>query len=342
MARKCWQIQLLASLGLLLVRLVWMYFPCLCCRQEEVLGVVDLVASGVLDHVTVPVFKPIDTASATEKRLAKIVSGGGRFALIVNSDSGKPPPTAPAVEGMITGAKLAPHAANIFPAFELRAGTPLADLSSFTSRFVGRTLFVIHRHHVHSAGSVLSAMGQAAANVLHLFIDQTIPQHGTLGGLGAVLLRDDFKHHAPNGTYPASTHFGNLPYQYGAQGFRGFGDFATVGDRFTTGGGPARHVALHLTYPAQGPTIHCLHFVSSQPGTPQNTQGKYLNAVAQLVQATGTPPAPPFSTVGVKSFHTSHVQRHFPGLGQPKRWSLMHHIETMQLVLRAANAVPFI
>ncbi|MCR9162842.1 MAG: sce7725 family protein [Nannocystaceae bacterium] len=321
----------------------FMYFPYLWCRQEEALAIVELATAGLLAETTVPIFVPVDTKPSTESRIEKILAGGGRIALVVNSASGRPAPKHEDVKKMLAGKKIAPHASSVFPAFELRGGMALGELQTFAGGFTSGPLVVVHRDHTHSAADVNTALGSAVSRSVHIFVGRTVGTHTGLAGLGTVLLRDDFQHRAPNGAYPNASQFGDLVFQYRALGHKGFGDFATVGDRPpTTGGGAAKHVALHLTYPAQGSTIHCQHFVSGPPGTKGDTATKYLHALAKLTAATGSPPTGVWSTLGSQGFASSHTRSHFPGLGQPKRWSIMHHIEITQRIMTAASARAFI
>lgn len=320
-----------------------MYFPYLWCRQEEVLAIVELVGAGVLSKTTVPILKPVDTKPTTEKRLERIVQGGGRIAVITDSDDGRPAPPYSAVKKMLDGSLLLPHAGSIFPAFELRGGMALGELKNFATGFTGRTLLVVHRDHTHGAAAVCSALGPENAQTLHVFVGRTIAALSSVGGLGSVLLRDDFRHQSPNGAYPQSSLFGDLVYQYPSLGHQGFGDFATVGDRSPTyGGGAAKHVALHLTTVASGNTLHCHHFKSGKPATAGDTAKKYLQALGALVAVTGTPLKRAWATVGAQEFYATHQSGHFPNLGKPKRWSIMHHIEVIQGVMAAAGAAPFI
>jgi len=46
------------------------------------------------------------------------------------------------------------------------------------------------------------------------------------------------------------------------------------------------------------------------------------------------------STQGAAQFQLSQQQRAFPNLGPAKRWSVMHHIETIHGILMAGNATP--
>lgn len=112
----------------------------------------------------------------------------------------------------------------------------------------------------------------------------------------------------------------------------GFGDFLIVGEEFSENGGPARAVALHITYiePNSGHKMlikHCVSKVDS--GTTTNTAKKFLEALDTLVTYASKTPAIDQGTVGFQAFLDLHSRRHFPNLGPVKENSIMHHLETL-------------
>jgi hypothetical protein len=65
----------------------------------------------------------------------------------------------------------------------------------------------------------------------------------------------------------------------------------------------------------------------------------YFEALERLIAYAGTRGADFHDTVGVRNYRDSHTNRHFPNLGPAKRWSTMHHIETIQKILARQGAV---
>lgn len=305
-----------------------MYCPYLRGKQEEQLAFREL--SDSLSPLVVPIFKPVSLVSI--ERYVAMARGGLRLAIIVNSDEGRPAPALADAIAALDG-PLRDHATSIFPAFELRAGIPLAELRAFSLRYSDRLTLIVHRGHAFTADEVQSGLAPGLAPV-HVFLSPGTPgglQH-SLPARARILVRDGFEYRTPNMAYPDVSSFDDLTLQYRSLGFDGFGDFSIVGDRYVRGGTRANHVALHLTQ-LRGDSIVTNHFVSTSAGPVGNTASKYFEALEQLVAHTGSPPTPEFDTAGVNSYVVSLREAHFPGLGCPKRWSIQHHTQLVERIL---------
>jgi hypothetical protein len=232
----------------------------------------------------------------------------------------------------------------VLPAFEIRAGGPISEVGAFAQRFKTHRTVVIHRNHSHSLVDLKSELAHLAQPPVQVLLDggAPLPVFTGLPAAGRVLLRDGFRRLARNADYPAKSNFDDLLYTYSSLGFDGFGDFATIGDRYSPTGGAALHVALHLTEPADGPTIIANHFVSTTPPHKGDVQGKYFSALSRAIKHTGSRPNVPFDTEGVSEYSASHRNRQFSGLGKPIQWSTMHHMELIDRELSVANSQLFI
>ncbi|MDV5171042.1 sce7725 family protein [Photobacterium rosenbergii] len=149
-----------------------------------------------------------------------------------------------------------------------------------------------------------------------------------------VKITDSFEAQSRNADY--STHpyvfsdahvtYTNLPNAVG------FGDYQIVGEPYTENGGPARAVAIHITYiePACNDLMlikHCVSTINS--GTTSNTGGKFLEALGALITFANQTPALDQTTVGFQAFIDLYNRQHYPNLGPVKENSMMHHIETI-------------
>lgn len=116
----------------------------------------------------------------------------------------------------------------------------------------------------------------------------------------------------------------------------GFGDFQIVGEAFSETGGPARAVALHLTYISRLHNDHMFikHSVSTlDSGTTKNTANKFLQALTELINFANVTPDIDQSTVGFMELKDYHTRQHFPNLGPIKECSVIHHIQTLEKYL---------
>lgn len=314
-----------------------MYWPFFRSKQEEMIALREL-GSHLSDNLVVPIIKPHDATPRIEGQLSKVLQTGLRMALIINTNEGKPVPTAAQVLVMENNLNTA-FSGQIFPALEVRPGVTSSDVSWFVNNYSGRVQVFIHRAHT------LSATSFPATGAIHIFESNQVSPNfvSAFSSSWCVILRDGFNKQSVNGDYPAVSYFDDLAYSYSSNGFNGFGDFATIGDiPYNTGGGQPSHVALHLTEPYQNNAFQCRHFVSSVPPTTTDVQTKYHDALALLVAHTGSPGAGPFATYGVSDYCSNHASGSYPGLGSPKRWSTKHHIQLLHSVLATSRAIAWI
>ena len=312
-----------------------MYFPYLRGKQEEVLAVRE---AGFLSDLTVPIFEPTNLSHANLERWRQVIQAGRRFAIITNSASGVPaPPPSDEVGNFIEDLPTQ----GVFPTLEIRPNVTPDRIRNFVERFRGRICVVVHRNHLYTAHQLSSHLGPATDSIVHVLIDGGVPREilRELPARGRVLLRDGFAYETRNADYPPRTHFDDLLHTFKNRGFDGFGDFTIVGDRFSPGGGPAYAIALHLTEIT--PTgVVTNHFISSPPPIPGDNSGKYLDALGRLVRHIEG--RPQFNTAGINGFRGSWADRHFPGLGKPKRWSILHHLEVIERELIARGTSAFL
>ncbi|MCG7248624.1 sce7725 family protein [Corynebacterium simulans] len=118
--------------------------------------------------------------------------------------------------------------------------------------------------------------------------------------------------------------------EYALHGFEGFGDYSIVGKDFSDSGGPAWAVAIHLTFLEDGdfPMLWVQHFVSDDNDSPSFPAEKFSQALEKLIKATEDETK--FgNTRGIAHFKNLYDNGHFPGLGQVKKYSMIHHMETV-------------
>jgi len=111
----------------------------------------------------------------------------------------------------------------------------------------------------------------------------------------------------------------------------GFGDFLTVGDDYSEGGGPAYAIAIHLTFidPSKDDAMYIYHFKSKRMDTPTDPAGKFAEALDSMIKKLDEPGSPVLNSEAVQEFRSLNEKGHFPGLGYIKKLSMQHHIETM-------------
>ncbi|MGD9940802.1 MAG: sce7725 family protein [Clostridia bacterium] len=154
-----------------------------------------------------------------------------------------------------------------------------------------------------------------------------------------VLIVDGFERRK-NKDYPdAAELFSDIHLIYEDNGLNGFGDFLIVGDEYLEAGGPAYAVAIHLTYldPTNHNAMMLRHFKSDRSETPTDPGGKYLEALAKLINFVDSGKPNILESSAIAEFRTQHADSYFPGLGYVKRLSMTHHIETIANFLNLAR-----
>lgn len=145
-----------------------------------------------------------------------------------------------------------------------------------------------------------------------------------------ILISDGFKQ-MRNADYDPIEAFSDLHLTFDERGMDGYGDFLTVGDTFSEGGGPAYAVAIHITFinPDEDNVMFICHFISDTNDTPTNPGGKFSQALNKLIDAINMKKYNIIKTSAIEEFIDFHNRGHFPGLGYVKKLSIKHHLETL-------------
>jgi hypothetical protein len=142
-----------------------------------------------------------------------------------------------------------------------------------------------------------------------------------------VSLSDYFNLQTKNADYakiPISE-FSDEYLHYKSEGFKGFGDYLTIGNNYSNSGFLPYAVAIHISYNEDN-KILIRHFVSDSNDDSSDVGGKFAEANDKLVKWCKSMR---LSTTGLEGFYALYDSGHFPGLGTIKKYSIMNHIELM-------------
>jgi len=121
----------------------------------------------------------------------------------------------------------------------------------------------------------------------------------------------------------------------------GFSDYTIVGKEFVESGGPAYVVAIHLSYinDENFDEMYVRHFSSYDDNSPADPGGKFIAALQKLVAEANLKTSIFYPTKAISEFIEINDRKHYPGLGQVKKLSIKHHIETITTYIeRQKNA----
>lgn len=156
-----------------------------------------------------------------------------------------------------------------------------------------------------------------------------------------VSYEDFFRKQIRNADYPKESPFSSLHSYYKDESNIGFADYTITGDDFSEGGGPAYVVTIHCSYidKSRFDELFIRHYSSENDGTPTNPGAKFLEALNKLIHDIDVGKIPFTRTYSLTEFQYLHKIEHFPGLGQVKKISIKHHIETINSFLSASVEV---
>ncbi len=155
-----------------------------------------------------------------------------------------------------------------------------------------------------------------------------------------VIIDDNFKKAVRNSDYPDKSFYSETHTDYKRKNITGFGNYTITGSEYTETGGPAYVVTVHLSYiePDEFDAMYLKHFKSYDDESPTQPGKKFGDALDSLIKFNDSHPQLLEETLGLKGFIDLHSRDHFPGLGQVKKLSILHHIETTCLYLEKEDA----
>lgn len=181
-------------------------------------------------------------------------------------------------------------------------------------------------------GGVTPAIVEESLNAQIIFVNHDISPSILRKMKNVVLCGDFFKRQQKNSAYPEESSFSSLHTYY--KDFKtviGFGDYTIVGEDILEAGGPAYVVAIHLSYidPERYDEMFIRHYRSYDNKSPTQPGNKFKDALSKLMVDIDEQKIPFVPTSAILEFKALHQVEHFPGLGQVKKISIKHHIETL-------------
>ncbi|MBW8026010.1 ATP-binding protein [Clavibacter michiganensis subsp. michiganensis] len=306
-----------------------MYHPYFRGKQFELLALRES-ASILAESQFIPIIEPVrSTLTGLQRALEAVTNAGGRAIVIVNPRHGDH-----RVDGsIITEFLNTEYRGNdaIIAGALLRSDHTASDAISLLEAHRGHSEAVIHSGFL-DAAPIAHRLQDDLTNVSNIFIEDqaSMLYRRHFPRPPRILVRDGFEQ-KKNADYAPVEFFSDLHATYGDLGMQGYGDFLTVGDRFSEGGGPAYAVAIHLTFinSRQDNAMFVYHFVSDTNDTPTDPAGKFAQALSKLIFALDSGQSQLLETTAVTELRRLHREEHFPGLGYIKKLSINHHIETL-------------
>jgi len=301
------------------------YYPYFRAKQFEVSAITNLAPQLAQKGSIIPIFEPVTRSSLQIIKCAsKFATTHLTVAFILNPRVGAVVNNLQTTEQMFQDMKK--QCSDVIPALIVDQHTSIAEINCLNRQMKHKAPLFIHAGN--ASATIINTL--ASINGKHIFKDGAV-------GLSYVknfqagsrlLMRDGFKAQRRNRDFPSNSFFDDLHLNYVSLGFAGFGDYATVGDHFSSTGGPAYAVAIHITEDDNNGIV-CNHFVSSSNATTANPGGKFGEALDSLINYSRLNPGKIDFSNAYHTFYNFHINQHFPGLGEVKRLSIEHHLELM-------------
>lgn len=306
-----------------------MYYPYFRGKQFELIAIRE-TADLMADAKFVPIIEPVRLSlSSLERALDAIVAAGGQAIIVANPQHGDLKDDGQDIATLLQEKYRGNDA--IRSGYLLRSNTTKETAIARLVDSDDPAPAIIH-----SGFTEAKLLSQAFAENIEGTFNVFIEDHAKLlyrkhfSGSRRILVRDGFNRQK-NADYPEIEQFSDLHATFADMNMDGYGDFLTVGDSFSEGGGPAYAVAIHLTFidPTKDDEMFVYHFISDSNDTPTDPAGKFGQALGKLIGRLDGGNSNLVETTAVQEFRKLYERGHFPGLGYVKKLSIKHHIETL-------------
>ena len=313
-----------------------MYYPYFRGKQFELITIREM-AKLLAEKEFIPVIEPVrESLSGLRRTLAAVCDAGGRAIVIVNPYHGDHQEDGIGITDLLQ--EDFKDFDNISAGILLRTDMTVDAVMACYGQHVDHHPVLIHAGF--TAPKVLAVeLREGMSGLTNIFVEDyaNTLYRKHFEGSTRILIRDGFKRRK-------NSEFAKIPVEEFSElhltfqsdlGMSGFGDFLTVGDAYSDGGGPAYAVAIHLTFidPNADEVMRIYHFVSTTNETPTDPAGKFAQALAKLIEKLDGGASHILETSAIQEFRGLHAKGHFPGLGYVKKLSMKHHIETLAAYL---------
>lgn len=306
-----------------------MYHPYFRGKQFELITIREM-ADLLAKNNFVPVIEPVrESLSGLTRTLNAVREAGGRAIVIVNPYHGDHQEDGTNITGLLQ--ENFAGIDNISAGILLRSDMTIDEVLACYAQHANHNPVLVHAGFT-APKELAASLADNMPDLSNVFVEDhaKLLYRKHFDQSKRILVRDGFKRQR-NADYPEIEEFSDLHVTYSDLGMTGFGDFLTVGDVYTEGGGPAYAVAIHLTFidPSKDDVMYIYHFVSVTKDTPTDPAGKFAQALTKLITKLDSGTSHILETEAIKEFRALHDKGHFPGLGYIKKLSMKHHIETL-------------
>lgn len=306
-----------------------MYHPYFRGKQFELITIREM-ADLLAKKNFVPVIEPVrESLGGLKRALSAVCDAGGRAIVIVNPFHGDHQEDGASITSLLEEGFQGSD--NISAGILLRNDMTVDEVMACYAQHTNHEPVLVHAG-FNAPKALAALLEMEMPGLTNVFLDDhaKLLYRRHFDQSSRILIHDGFKRQR-NADYPGLEEFSDMHVTYRDRGMEGFGDFLTVGDVYSEGGGPAYAVAIHLTFidPEKDDVMYIYHFVSDTKDTPTDPAGKFSQALAKLIAKLDSGSSYILETQAIEEFRALHTKGHFPGLGYVKKLSMKHHIELL-------------
>ncbi|GLX13977.1 MULTISPECIES: sce7725 family protein [Pseudomonas] len=294
-----------------------MYYPILRGKQFELIALREL-AGHIQPDVIRPVIEPVRGNLAPIIKTLEALSESGIVPLVImNPAIGD---FAKSSDGL---SELTKITANFTPCIKVRGTDDLSLLAKLELSLSNSAIFI--------EGGIDKALVDRLQEASCILVNKDKVHSGAISRLNNVVLFGDFfEKKIRNADYKEKSFYSSLHTEWRTyKNAIGFGDYTILSEEYSEAGGPAYVVTIHLSYVDgdEFDAMYVRHFSSFNDDSPANPGGKFKSALDKVHEYINKNPGIFVRTTGLNELLNLHGNP-FPGLGQVKKYSMKHHIET--------------
>lgn len=306
-----------------------MYYPYFRGKQFELIAIRES-ATLIADSTFVPIVEPVRASlGGLDKTLKSLTDVGAQAVVVVNPRHGDHRESCESISKLLERDY---QGSGVGAGILLTSETSLAQALTLATRFNRSGTTLIHAGFTDPRTLSDQLARRNAADFRNVFLADHANRlyRRYFQGKPRILVGDGFVQ-MKNADYPLVETFSDLHITFPEEGMDGYGDFLTVGDNYSEGGGPAYAVAIHLTFidPDQDDAMFIYHFKSDTNDTPIDPAGKFAQALGKMITKLNSGDSHLLETNAILEFRDLNERGHFPGLGYVKKLSIKHHLETL-------------
>ena len=302
------------------------YYPYLRGRQNELIALRELATKKLLSGNIIPIVEPLTVSSTFLSTLKAFRDNNLKLAVIMNPEYGS-------FFQDNDKEDIKKEIINLLNDEDLVIKAYIMENDLDLSNKDIHNLLIVNKKH-DSFDDIFKIFKDGNYPLITLIPDDRLFKR-KLNSDNKVLLEDCFNKQARNSDYENEIdEFFSDGLQLSDDGYDGFSDYSIVGKEYVESGFAPSTVVIHLVY-YKDDDLRIHHFTSANNDNVNDVAGMYGKSVEKLYNWNLKNDV--YETEGLKNFLDSYIEQKYPGLGVVKRWSIMHHLQLIDYLLRDNN-----